>query len=427
MGGSEMRAEPQHPGWALRGWLALTWALQPLLPWHLKRRLKRGKEHPTRWREKLGQPSAPRPEGRLIWLHAVGLGEVLALRGLIALMQAQDRELRFLVTSGTRASAEVFGRNLPPRTIHQFAPLDAPGPARRFLSHWRPDLSIWTEQELWPGLVYRADQAGIALALVNARINDAAFARRQRGAALYRDILPRFAVVSAQDAKSAEHLASLGASPVQADGSLKPIAPPLADQPDDRAAITDALGGRSLWLAASTHAADEALALAAHAERLKADPDAMLVLAPRLPDRAPEILSAVRAAGFVAARRSTGDPIEPGTQVYLADSFGEMGLFYRLAPAAFIGGTMNDVEGHNPWEAARLGCAILHGPRTGNFAADYAELAVARAARLTDTPEALAAALCDPALPEQTARATALVEAHMDRLDQLCHKLLGLL
>ncbi len=128
---------------ALRGWLTLTWAIESLLPWHLKRRLKRGKEHPSRWREKLGETPVARPEGKLVWLHAVGLGEVLALRGLIHRIQAQDRNLHFLVTSGTRASAEVFAHNLPPRTIHQFAPLDAPGPSRRFLAHWHPDLSIW--------------------------------------------------------------------------------------------------------------------------------------------------------------------------------------------------------------------------------------------------------------------------------------------
>ncbi len=422
-----MRSEPRPPSIALRGWLTLTWAIEPLLPWHLKRRLKRGKEHPTRWREKLGETSVARPEGKLVWLHAVGLGEVLALRGLIHRMQAQDRNLHFLVTSGTRASAAVFAHNLPPRTIHQFAPLDAPGPSRRFLAHWRPDLSIWAEQELWPGLVYRIDRAGIALALVNARMNEAAFARRERGAAMYRDILPRFALISAQDAKTAEHLAVLGAPLVQCDGSLKPIAPPLADKPEDRALLERAFRGRPLWLAASTHPEDEALVLAAHAIRLKTDPNALLVIAPRLPDRAPEILSAIRAAGLVPAQRSRKDPVTRETQVYLADTFGEMGLFFRLAPTAFIGGTMSDIEGHNLWEAVRLGCAVLHGPHTANFADDYAQLSRSAAARLTDTPHTLAAMLSDPALGEQTARATSLIDAHMDRMDQLCQKLLGLL
>lgn len=417
----------RKPGVVLRGWMALTRALEPFLSWHLQRRLKRRKEHPTRWREKLGEASASRPEGKLVWLHAVGLGEVLALRGLIARMQMHDPKLHFLVTSGTRASAEVFARNQPARTIHQFAPLDAAGPSRRFLAHWHPDLSIWAEQELWPGLVYRADRAGIALALVNARMNEAAFARRERGAALYRDILPRFALISAQDTRTAENLAVLGAPLVQTDGSLKPIAPPLADQPEDRALFESALSGRAHWLVASSHPEDEALALAAHAIRLKTDPDALLIIAPRLPERAPAILSAIRAAGMIAAQRSKADPITLQTQVYLADTYGEMGLFYRLSGAVFIGGTSSDIEGHNPWEAARLGCAILHGPRTANFGADYAQLSQAKAAQVIDTPEALAKVLGEPGLAEQAARATVLIDAHVDRLDKLCQKLLGLL
>ena len=422
-----MPGDPKHPGLALRTWLALTWALEPFLPWHLKRRLKRGKEHPDRWREKLGEATLPRPDGLLVWLHAVGLGEVLALRGLVAAMQAQDADLNFLVTSGTRVSAEVFERNLPPRTMHQFAPLDAPGPARRFLAHWRPDLSIWAEQELWPGLVYRTDQADIPLALVNARMNATAFARRTRAAGVYRDILPRFALISAQDAKSAEHLATLGAPLVETHGSLKPIAPPLSDQPEERAALKTSIKNRPVWLAASTHGSDEKLVLAAHARRLETEPDTVLILAPRLPERADDIIAAAQGRGLIIAQRSKGAGITAVTQVYLADTFGELGLYYRLAPAAFIGGTTNDVEGHNPWEAARLGCAILHGPRTANFEADYASLTGAQAAHLCQSPEDLAAALIDPGLTRQAERASGLLEAHMDRLDQLCQKLIGLL
>lgn len=420
-----MRAKA--PGLALRLWLGLTWALQPLLPFVLKRRRARGKEDPARWREKLGYASQRRPEGRLIWLHAVGLGEVLALRGLIACLARSEPDLRFLVTSNTRASAEVFGRNLPPRTIHQFAPLDAPGPARRFLAHWRLDLSIWAEQELWPGLVFRADRAGVPLALVNARMNDSALARRQRAGALYRDVLARFAVISAQDAGTAANLATLGAADVRVDGSLKSLSPALADSVEERRALTAQIGSRARWLVASSHAADEALALAAHRLRLEKDPGAILVIVPRLPDRAAEILPAIRAAGLTPACRSQGEAISPQTQVYLADTFGELGVFFRLCPVAFVGGTMNDIEGHNPWEPALLGCAILHGPHTANFAADYAALDRAGAALRADTPSALASALADPALAELPKRAMSLVAADMDRFDELCQKLVDLL
>lgn len=418
-------AEP--PGLALRGWLGLTWALQPLLPWHLKKRLKRGREDPDRWREKLGHTAAPRPEGRLVWLHAVGLGEVLALRGLIAKLATLAPDFHFLVTSGTRGAAQAFAANLPPRTIHQFAPLDAPGPARRFLAHWRPDLSIWAEQELWPGLVYRTDRAGIPLALVNARMNAAAFARRQKAGAVYRDILPRFALLSAQDEASAAHLEALGGEGVRHDGSLKALAPPLAHDEADLAKLETDIGPRPRWLAASTHPEDEALALVAHRLDLANRSDSLLIVVPRYPERGGELAATARAQGFTVAQRSAGEAITPQTEIHIADTLGELGLFYRLAPVAFVGGSMGPVEGHNPWEPARLGAAVLHGPRTANFAADYAALDTAEAALEVATAEALARSLDAPRTVAMPARAAALIEADMDRLDALCQKLVELI
>lgn len=414
------------PGIALRGWMALTWGLQPLLPLLLKRRLERGKEDSARYHEKLGHTKVPRPVGKLVWLHAVGLGEVLALRGLISRMALSEPSLNFLVTSNTLSSSQALARNLPPRTIHQFAPFDAPGPARRFLAHWRPDLSIWAEQELWPGHVWRANQAGIPLALVNARINDEALARRRHAGALYRDILPRFKLVSAQEERTAANLTTLGAPIVRRDGSLKSIAPPLADDPAERALLETAIGGRPLWLAASTHAADETLALATLQRLLTHSPETLLIIAPRLPERAVAIASAIRAKGLQVSRRSAKEPISNNTHVYLADTIGEMGLFYRLAPVALIGGSLSEIEGHNPWEAAALGCAVLHGPRTANFAADYAALHQARAAFLTSTPEALARAVTNPDNAAMASRAQTLIAKNMDCLDALCHKLIDL-
>jgi 3-deoxy-D-manno-octulosonic-acid transferase len=182
----------------LRAYLAASHAIPLIAPALLRRRLARGKEHPDRWREKLGQASQPRPHGPLVWLHAVGLGEVMALRGLIAGMADRSADTNFLVTSGTRASAELFAANLPPRTRHQFLPLDAPGYLSRFLDHWRPSLAIWAEQDLWPGAVVATRARGIPLALVNARMNDAAFARRRRWRSLYADLFARFSAITAR-------------------------------------------------------------------------------------------------------------------------------------------------------------------------------------------------------------------------------------
>lgn len=210
----------------LRAYLLAARALPLLAPWALRRRLARGKEDPARWREKLGEPSLPRPEGPLVWLHAVGLGEVLALRGLIAEMGRQAPGAEFLVTSTARSSAQVLAANLPARCRHQFLPLDAPGYVARFLDHWRPCLSVWAEQEIWPGAVAAADARGIPLALINARITEASHARRIRARGIHADLLARFAVVSAQDTATAARLANLGARDVRVGGSLKPAAPP---------------------------------------------------------------------------------------------------------------------------------------------------------------------------------------------------------
>ena len=180
--------------------------ITPLLPWHLKRRQNRGKEHPKRWREKLGQAGAPRPDGQVIWINAVGLGEVMALRGLIAALQAAQPELNFLVTSSTLASAETFEKNLPPRTLHQFLPLDTPLYTKRFLDHWQPNLALWSEQDIWPGIVTQAARRGIPQALINLRMAPASFRRKRMARLFFRALYQKFDLISAQDAQSAAPL-----------------------------------------------------------------------------------------------------------------------------------------------------------------------------------------------------------------------------
>lgn len=355
-------------GWQLASYGVATRILTPLVPLLLRRRLRRGKEDPLRWREKLGQASAPRPPGRLVWLHAVGLGEVLALRGLILALAEQAPDLSFLVTSSARSSAQVIAANLPPRTQHQFLPLDAPRFLQRFLAHWRPDLSIWAEQDLWPGAVAAADGAGVPLALVNARMNAVSFAKRARAAGLYSDLLSRFQLVAAQDAETARNLAALGARDVQISAPLKAAAPPLAVEEGRLSAAEAALQGRDLRLLASSHPEEEAVLLASDAFR----GGPLLVIVPRDPGRGAALAEAVRATGRSATLQSAGQG--PAGDVHVADAFGELGLWYRLAPAALIGGSFGPVEGHNPWEAAALGCAVLHGPRIANFQGDYAAL-----------------------------------------------------
>ena len=406
-------------GAQLRLVLALTRAIPLVAPTILKRRLARGKDLPDRWREKLGEPSLSRPEGPLIWLHAVGLGETLALRGLIAALADQSPNTQFLVTSTTRASAEVMAANLPPRTRHQFLPLDAPGYLTRFLDHWRPALSVWAEQDLWPGAVTATAARGIPLALVNARMNAEAFARRRRWTGLYADLFARFRLITAQDGATARHLQALGAKGIRVTGSLKAAAPPLSADPAKLAETREALTGLHPVLLASSHPEDEFVALSA---LRAAHPRPLLLIAPRDPRRGAEIAARVAEHGLTATRRSAGQG--PTADVWIVDTFGEMGLWYRLCATTLIGGTFGPTEGHNPWEPAALGCAILHGPRTANFAADFAALHQAGAAE-AGQPEAVIAALTADHSAMAT-RAKALSDTAQGALASLAADLLKL-
>ena len=413
------------PGFALRAYLAVSPLIALAGPLVLRRRLARGKEDPERVAEKRGYASAARPEGKLIWLHAVGLGEVLALRGLIAAMARVDGSAHFLVTSSARSSAQVIGANLPPRTQHQYLPLDAPSYLARFLTHWRPDLSVWAEQELWPGAVVAAQARGVPLALVNARMTDAGFARRTRARGLYADLLARFALISAQDTHSADRLRALGAPVVRVTGSLKSAAPPLAAEPAALAVAQAALQGRRVWVAASTHPGDEAQAMVAQAELWRDDPRWLLILAPRDAGRAGAVASTLTEARLPFARRSLGRLPSAQDAVWLADTYGEMGLWYRLANAALIGGGYDAIGGHNPWEAAHFGSAILHGPDTTNFASDYKALHGEFAA-ISVPMGVLARVLQDPNLPELADRAKQIVQRASGALDPLADDLLAL-
>lgn len=413
-----MTRPPLVNGLALAAYLAASHTIALAAPRLLKRRLAKGKELPERWREKLGEATQPRPSGKLIWLHAVGLGETLALRGLIRAL-ADRSDANFLVTSTTRASAEVLACNMPERTCHQFLPLDAPGYLKRFLDHWRPALSIWTEQDIWPGAVAAADARGISLALVNARMNADAFARRNRLRPLYADLFTRFGLISAQNKETARHLEALGAYSVRVTGSVKAAAPPLFADPTALTIAHEALAGRRAVLLASSHLEDELALLAALAA---AQSRPLVLIAPRDPSRGPDIAVCAAGYGLVATRRAARQG--PTGDIWIVDTFGEMGLWYRLCQTTLIGGTFGQTEGHNPWEAAALGSAILHGQRVANFAGDFAALDGAAAALPIHPGELVTALGADHT--DMAARAKVLSDSAQGALAPLSAELLAL-
>ncbi len=381
-------------------WLGLSRGLAPVARWHLARRLRRGKEDPARVAEKMGQPSAPRPDGRLVWMHAVGVGEVLALPALATALRDRDPAITVLITSSSRTSAQALAPNLPDGVLHQFLPLDALPFVRAFLDHWRPDLSVWAERDLWPAMIVESHRRGIPLAIVNGRMTARSHRSKARAPGLFRALYGRFSHVGVQDAESARNFEALGADPVTIviTGSLKAAAPPLADQPEARDRLTRALQGQHVWIAASTHPDEEPLIAQAHRQLLDADPTACLILAPRDPNRGQQVLETLRAAGIDAGLIAPGNHLDGRRQAHVLAAIGQLGLWYRLARAAFVGGSWDGTGGHNPNEPARLNCPILHGPNVANFAEDYAAYHEARAARLVRDPADLVAALSDPAL-----------------------------
>jgi 3-deoxy-D-manno-octulosonic-acid transferase len=359
---------------ALRGYLRLATALAPVWRWGLQRRLQRGKETTHSIQQKLSLQMPPRPAGSLVWGHAVGVGESMALAGLFYRLGERRPDLHFLITTTARTSGDALQRQgLPPRCQHQFAPVDTPDATARFMAHWRPSLALWCELDLWPALICAADDQRVPRVLVNARLSAKSLAKRRWGRWIYQALLPGFVDVFTQNSESARGLEVLGARPgsISVTGTIKTMSPAPACDAIELARWQRALGARPVWLLASSHPGEETLALAAHAALRQREPNALLIIAPRVPTRGAEV-----AAGCPPGtpQRSQGHTLPTDAPVYLADSIGEMGLWYRLVSVALVGGSLTAVGGHNPHEPLALGCAVLHGPNVWNFSESYAAL-----------------------------------------------------
>ena len=393
----------------------LTRSLAPLAVVYLNWRRDRGKEHPIRFRERQGVPSMPRPCGPLIWLHAASVGESTAILGLIERLLHSRPELGILVTSGTVTSADLLERRLPTGARHQFVPADPPHWVARFLDHWRPDLALWVESELWPNLVLETRAHGVPMVLLNGRLSLRSYDRWRRWPGLIRPMLDAFHLCLAQDADQAERFRLLGARKVVTVGDLKAAAAALHLDRSELSALRGKIGPRPVWLAASTHAGEEEIVARAHRLIAPDHPGLLTILAPRHPRRGDTIAAMLLAKGLSVARRGRCEPLTPQTNVYLADTMGELGLFYGLAGIAFVGGSLVPRGGHNLFEAARLNCAVLHGPDMSNCPGMATALAAGGAAETVTDADTLAhtvsALLADPRLRCERAAAAARVAA----------------
>jgi 3-deoxy-D-manno-octulosonic-acid transferase len=390
----------------------------PLLYW----RLSRGKEDGERIAERRGEPGLERPDGALVWLHGASVGEALSLLPLIERLARQGRHV--LITTGTVTSAAILADRLPAGAFHQFVPLDAPQFVRRFLAHWRPDVALIAESELWPNFIVEAAKAGTPIILVNARLSERSFRRWNRLRGFIGALLARVDLCLAQSQGDGERLAELGAPHVKLMGNLKYDAlPPPADR-QELALLSGRLSGRQVWIAASTHDGEEIPVGEAHRLLQRMFPDLLTLIAPRHPRRGPEIAARLQGLGLDCALRSQGDALDAKTGVYICDTIGELGLFYRLAGVVFVGKSFAPGGGQNPIEPAKLASAILHGPHVANFADVYALLDSAGGAALVqdaqELAQTLAALFADGGRLRAMARAAAqVVEGQTGALERV--------
>lgn len=373
-------------------WTALTRLAGPLGVAIVGVRRQRGKEDPARSSERLGRPSAARPDGPLVWVHAVSVGEAMAAMPVIDRLIAGGTGV--LVTTVTTTSAALVGHRLRPGLIHQFAPLDLAGPVDRFLSHWRPDLALFVESEIWPVSIARLADHGIPLVIANARLSPRSFGGWKRAAPAAKAVFRRMSLVLAQTDDDAARFSRLGAPDVATFGNIKFDAGLPDAGATDLAALEAGIGGRPLLLAASTHPGEDEVVLSAFLKLREKRPEALLVIVPRHPVRGADIALLSEAAGLATRRRATGELPDADTLVYVADTLGELGAFFRLSTVVLMGGTfIAGIGGHNLIEPARLGAAVVSGPHFSNWLDIYAAFADAGGLAIVQTPDELSAAV----------------------------------
>jgi 3-deoxy-D-manno-octulosonic-acid transferase len=372
-------ADPVAYGPVLRTYVRLTRLFQPAARTLLRHRERQGKEDSGRTPERLGMPSAPRMPGALVWLHAASVGETIAVLHLIERLRADRPDLQLLLTTGTVTSAELARARLPKGTVHQYIPLDAPDFMARFFDHWRPSAVILTESEIWPNLIREARTRGIPLLLVNGRISQRSYRRWRRRIKIARPMFSSLDLVLAQGSRYADYFERLGARNVIVAGNLKMDAPPPPADPGALKRLKKALGPRPVFLAASTHKGEEEIVAGVHSA-LKVDfPDLLTIIVPRHPERGAEICETLKTRGLACTLRTRADRPKERDDIYVADTIGELGLFYALSPVAFIGGSLVPHGGQNPIEAVMHGTVVLTGPKVHNFEEAYEALLAAKA------------------------------------------------
>ena len=389
---------------------ALSASFAPLSPIVLYLQRKWRREPFGRSGERYGRPSLERPEGPLAWLHGASIGEGLTLLPLIEKLAA--RGFNILLSTGTTSAAVVISPRLPAGSLHQYLPFDVPQFLARFIDHWRPDLALIAESEIWPNLFLEIKRRKVPLILVNARVSKGSFRRWGWVPYFVESVLEGVDLCLAQSEADAERFSKLGVRHVKVVGNLKfDVMAPSADR-KALASLAARIGARPVWLAAATHPGEEEIVMIVHRMLAQLYPELLTIIVPRRARRGDEIAALAGAQGLTAMQRSREPRDAPLPAIYVADTAGEMGLFYRLASIAFLGRSLLPPGGgQNPIEAAKLGAAVLHGPHVGNFAEVYRVLDEAHGAATIADADTLARVVAlllkDPDKLRKMARAAA--------------------
>lgn len=356
-------------------YVILGYLLIPVLLGHLLWRSRTNPEYRQRISERFGRGHARLPQPS-IWVHAVSVGEIQAaaalVRALLELYPTQPVVLTTVTPTGAQRARELFGDAV----VHSYAPFDLVGAVRKFFDWSRPKLLIVLETELWPNLYHECGRRDVPLVLASARVSPKSVNRYRWMLSLFRQTLSHGIVIAAQSEADAKRFLALGADPQRTNvtGNIKFDFNLPADIEIDGAQFRQSHApDRPVWIAASTHASEEEIVLAAHRQVLDAFPNALLLMVPRHPERFQTVTSLTVKQGFSAVRRSTGDDCTMDTEVFIGDSMGELPVFYAAADIAFVGGSLVQVGGHNLLEPAALGKPVLTGPYTYN-AEDIARL-----------------------------------------------------
>ncbi|MBP2160640.1 MULTISPECIES: 3-deoxy-D-manno-octulosonic acid transferase [Asticcacaulis] len=405
-------------------------AFHAFAPKLLQDRVAKGKEDPARFMERLGQTTQARPDIPVVWIHGVSVGESLSAIPILERLRTDRPDLGLLITTATTTSAEILSRRLPEGVIHQYAPIDTPQAVESFLDHWRPRLAIFIESDIWPNLLQGLTQRRVPHALLSARITEKTYRGWQTFRRSMTELLKGYALVMAQDDASEARLRAMQVTP-GAQANLKTVGAPLSVNAKELANLRDAIAGRRTIVAASTHYGEDNVVVRALESQIRGGD--LLILVPRHPIKASEIRLDMEALGFTVAQRSQGGAITAETQIYLADTLGELGLFFSLADLVVMGGSfLSGIGGHNPLEAARLGKSVITGDDISNWEGIFGTLLTAGGGWRVQGPDELAflsgeLLRAPEAIAEANARALEVSRIEAGTLDRVWQALLPLL